>query len=221
VSVYLILGAGKFGRLAVHRLPSKDAGAGLVVVDQDPRALKEARAEAPHAVTWIQAEAIGYLVEHLQAVPPWDWLLPMLPVHLAYEWLRRGGGLEGGWLTVPVPEALEALAPVAFRGKEGQLYLSRARHLCPDDCPEPPEGCPVSGRHWERPLFAELGRLALPGWHLVVIRSRQLAPGIGGYPPQVLWDLAEQAKQVPPGEGLLVGTACACHGVVHAVMREQ
>ena len=36
---YLILGAGKFGRLAHTRLARQDAAAGFTVVDRDPGAL--------------------------------------------------------------------------------------------------------------------------------------------------------------------------------------
>ena len=36
---YLILGAGKFGRLALRRLARQDAAASFVVVDRDPAAL--------------------------------------------------------------------------------------------------------------------------------------------------------------------------------------
>ncbi len=38
---YLILGAGRFGRLALKRLARQDETAGFMVVDRDPAALAE------------------------------------------------------------------------------------------------------------------------------------------------------------------------------------
>ncbi len=207
--------------MALKRLAWKEAAAKFVVVDQEARALKEAQALNPESATWIEAEAVAYLAENLSAPPPWSWVLPMVPVHVAYAWLRRTAAVGPDWQTLPVPSALEAVVPVSFRGQEGQLYLSRARHLCPDDCPEPPEGCPVSGIRWERPLFEELQRMSLPGWRVLVIPSEQLAPGIGGYRPELLQTLAEEVAQADPPAFFLIVTACRCHGVVHALGHGQ
>ena len=48
----------------------------------------------------------------------------------------------------------------------------------------------------------------------MVIRSHQLAPGVGGYKPEAL---QESLLKISQGKGLvLYSTACLCHGVVHA-----
>jgi hypothetical protein len=139
----------------------------------------------------------------------------MVPVHVAVAWLLAGP--LKGWETVAVPEAVGGLARVWSRGPAGELYLSRAAHLCPDDCPEPDSVCPVSGEPREAALFGELAAMNLPDWFTAVIPSRQLAPGVGGYPPGELLalarDLAERTGQV------LIATACRCHGVVHGLRR--
>jgi hypothetical protein len=46
----------------------------------------------------------------------------------------------------------------------------------------------------------------------VVIRSHQLAPGVGGYPPRALFAALNEieAAQKP----ILLSTACSCHGVM-------
>ena len=139
----------------------------------------------------------------------------MVPVHVACAWLLAGP--LNGWETAAVPEELEQLAPVWFRGPEGQLYLSRAAHLCPDDCPEPDSVCPVSGESREAPLYAELAAVNLPGWSTRVIPSRQLAPGVGGYPPEALLALGRELAGM--AGKVLVATACRCHGVVHGIKR--
>jgi hypothetical protein len=214
---YLILGAGKFGRLALARLARQEGAAAFVVVDHRPEALAAARGLGVPGVEWVAAEAVAFLAANLRGKPPWDWLIPMAPVHVAVAWLLAGP--LKGWETVPVPEELGRLAQVCFRGPEGQLYLSRAAHLCPDDCSEPDSVCPVSGEPREAALFAELAAVNLPDWFTAVIPSRQLAPGVGGYPPGDLLalaqDLAERRGQV------LIATACRCHGVVHGIRRTE
>ena len=80
---YLILGAGKFGRLALARLARQEAAASFLVVEHRPEALAAARALAIPEVEWVAAEAIAFLAANLGDKPPWDWLIPMVPVHVA------------------------------------------------------------------------------------------------------------------------------------------
>ena len=214
---YLILGAGKFGRLALKRLARQDAAATFLVVDRMPSALAAVRALEIHGVTVVVAEAVAFLAANLREDSPWDWLIPMVPVHVAWAWLLAGP--LRGWETMAAPEALAALGPVSFRGPAGQIYLSRAAHLCPDDCPEPDGVCPVSGESREAPLFAELANLTRPGLAIRVVASRQLAPGVGGYPPRELMALARELTGM--SGKVLIATACRCHGVVHGLRKPE
>jgi hypothetical protein len=210
---YLILGSGKFGRLALKRLARQDAAASFVVVDRDPKALTE-HLEGGRSPTRVRAEAVAFLVQHLATSGPWDWIIPMAPVHVAFAWLLAGPLAGSAWRPAAAPEALAGLFPGAQRGPHGELYLSRAQHLCPDDCDEP-EVCPVTGESRDLPLYQELASLHLAGYEIRVIPSRQLAPGVGGYPPGRLLDLAQEMKAM---EGnVLVATACRCHGVAQVL----
>lgn len=217
MAVYLILGAGKFGQLALARLGRQDAGAHFVVVDQSPAALAEASAVCPIRMQAVAVEAIEYLTTQLGPDAPWDWLIPVVPVHVAFAWLSRGPLAGTDWGTAAVPASLEDLAPLARRGPGGELYLSRATHLCPDDCPEPEGFCPVRGEVRDIPLHEALAAWTAPGWRMLVVASRQLAPGVGGYPPARLSALARDLA-ARPGK-VLVATACRCHGVVHGLAR--
>jgi hypothetical protein len=212
---YLILGAGKFGRLALERLARQEADAGFLVVDRDPEALTVSL-DGVSGWTRVQAEAITFLVQHLGDVGRWDWIIPMVPVHVAFHWLLAGPLAGSAWQPAAAPEALAGLIPGSRRGPQGELYLSRARHLCPDDCPEP-EVCPVTGEPRDLPLHQELASLNLAGYEIRVIASRQLAPGVGGYSPQRLLDLARDMKAFPGN--VLIATACRCHGVIHGLAR--
>jgi hypothetical protein len=210
---YLILGAGKFGRLALRRLARQDAAASFVVVDHDPAALAVALAGVPDG-TPVQAEAIAFLVRQLGGDGRWDWIIPMVPVHVVFQWLLAGPLAGAGWQPQTVPAVLSGLIPGTRRGPEGELYLSRAQHLCPDDCAEP-EVCPVTGESRDLPLHQELASLHLAGYEIRVIPSQQLAPGVGGYPPWRLLDLARDMKALKGN--VLVATACRCHGVIHGL----
>lgn len=209
---YLILGAGKFGRLALTRLARQDVLAKFAVVDRDAAALM--RVDDVPGCTRVQSDAINFLVEHLRDDSRWDWVIPMVPVHVAFHWLMAGPLAGSAWRPAAVPEALAGLIPGARRGADGELYLSRAHHRCPDDCAEP-EVCPVTGEARALPLHQELAALHLPGYEIRVIASRQLAPGVGGYSPRRLLDLGRGMGAFPGN--VLIATACRCHGVVHGL----
>lgn len=214
---YLVLGCGKFGRLALQRLTAQNREARFLVVDQNPKVLPGLQAFGP-AVETAVAEVGEFLTARLTPKSPWDWLIPMVPVHVAYVWLRHTALASPDWEPAAVPDELENLAARAIRGPAGELYLSRARHVCPDDCEEP-EVCPVDGESREPPLYQQLAEFSLRCGRLLVVASRQLAPGVGGYAPARLWELAEAAQQVP--DLLLLATACRCHGVVHGLRRQR
>jgi hypothetical protein len=213
---YLILGAGKFGRLALTRLPQQDPEADFLMVDESVAALEEARSLSQGHLKMVQGESVAFLVKFMREDPPWEWTIPMVPLHVACQWLLQGPLAGLGWQVTEVPAALEKLGPVARRGKRGELYLSRASHLCPGDCAEP-DFCPVSGGSREIPLYVDLAGQKIPEFQVLVLPSRQLAPGVGGFPAAWLWtlgqDLTSQTGKV------LIATACRCHAVVNALAR--
>lgn len=213
----LIVGGGAFGRRAARLLRQAAPDLRLWVVDRRRAALTEIRRQDPQTHL-VVAEGATFLAGALPHLDPDDYILPCLPGQVAFAVLRRHVLAPPRWQIVPVPPELERLAPVAFRGAAGELYLSRARHLCPEDCEEP-EFCPVDGQP-RRPGLAEVLQAAsLPGWQMRVLVSRQLLPGVGGFPVAALRRLAELPQ--PPPARLLIATACSCHGVVHAVVRSE
>jgi hypothetical protein len=210
---YLILGAGKFGRLALNRLAQQDAAASFVVVDHDP-AILTMRVDGVPDWTRVQSEAAAFLARHVRDDGRWDWIIPMVPVHVTFHWLMAGPLAGSAWQPAAAPEALARLIPGSRPGPQGELYLSRARHLCPDDCAEP-EVCPVTGESRDLPLYQELASLHLAGYEIRVIASRQLAPGVGGYSPRRLLDLARDMGALRGN--VLIATACRCHGVIQGL----
>ena len=128
---YLILGAGKFGRLALNRLARQDAAASFVVVDRDPAALAM-RLDGVPGWTGVASEAAAFLVQYLRADGRWDWIIPMVPVHVAFHWLLAGPLAGSAWQPAAAPEALRGAYP------RGPAWS--ARRALPEPGPAPVPG---------------------------------------------------------------------------------
>ncbi len=213
---YLILGAGKFGRLALQRLAEQDAAAVFWVVDRSSEALAAIRPANHPQVHLVAGDAVEFLQRHLRE-SSWDWIIPMVPVHVAASYLA--GAAEPVWEAAEVPDAAGEGLPLVVRGLHGEFYLSRAVHWCPDDCPEPDSVCPISGETRERPLDEDLDALKVPGYEMLVLSCCPLAPGVGGYHPEQL--LALEDRLASCREKVMIATACRCHGVVHGLARRE
>ncbi len=87
---YLILGAGKFGRLAVKRLLEQDPSGRFVIIDKNPAALAAGSYPENADVVRIAADVIVFLRGNLSRLASWDWLIPMVPVHVALASLPDG-----------------------------------------------------------------------------------------------------------------------------------
>ncbi len=214
-----ILGAGRFGALAVRRLLStrQEPGApvDITVIDTDRARLSD----LPEGVRTGRAHFAEYLVRRLGKGMDPDAIVPAVPVHAAREWLAESLSPWARLCPLPVPEALAMPEWHPMHGPDGALYLTRADFLCPDDCPEPRGRCTVTGRPRGENLFDVLAKTALEEVETVVVRSRQLAPGVGGYAPAALYDARARILKAPGP--VLLATACRCHGVVHAFLIEK
>lgn len=210
-TIYWIIGAGRFGAMAAERLSRKRPEARFVVVDENLCALK-GLSHLP--VELVRHEGASYLVSHLDKGVSPAWIVPAVPIHLAFEWVRLKTSNRALIEVVPVPSEMESMLPNPIRGPQGQLYVSYADFPCPDHCVEPFEKCTVTGKPRKGLLYKVLEEILYEDFISVVIRSHQLAPGVGGYRPEAL---KESLVRIFQGKGLvLYSTACLCHGVVHA-----
>ncbi len=210
---YLILGAGHFGLLACKRLHERDLSAEIYLVDQAPEKFNVIAANpAPRMVT---AAAVQYLADSLTSKSPPDWIIPAIPRHVAFDWLWRERPSGQIWRQIPVPAAVGKDLPFVQRGTSGEIYLSLSTKRCPDNCPEPDDSCYLTGKPREYRLYDYLANISLQDYISLVIRSRQLAPGVGGFRPEDLWQLRHQV--INSTGKILVSTACCCHGVSHAL----
>lgn len=204
-----IIGAGHFGARAA-RIVCQQSHSPVFVVDPDEKGLANLK---DLRVKKILGDGIQFLIRNFHYLKQANTIVPALPVHLAYEWLKRflPGDMKIEKLAVP---ATNPPLPHTWPASDGSTLVSYADFLCPDDCPEPVH-CTVTGEKREQPLYALLKILHLPPFNVHIIRSHQLAPGLGGYKVGDLEGTAEKVLGSKPGRWIL-GTACKCHGILTA-----
>ena len=212
VQPLVILGAGHFGRRAVEVLGNKVRGP-LVVVDRNEQALERFKHSEVQA---IQDDAVDFLVRNQDVLSGDTKIVPAVPFHLAWLFVSRVLREKGYSVTaIAVPDQIKASLPHVWGAGDGSFLISYADFRCPDDCPEPPY-CTVTGEKRDKPLYRVLEGIVAEGFALHVIRSRQMAPGVGGYNMEDLLRLCSALEEARPGKWL-VGTACRCHGVLSAL----
>lgn len=208
---FWIIGAGEFGRKAVRKLRKKYPEACLTVVDHDPQALIGLE---DSAIDRICMEGASYVASHLNDRNEPDWIIPAVPIHLAFEWVIRRLAPDARIQTESVPEAIAEMLPNPKRGEQGQLYISYADFRCPDHCTEPYDLCTWTGKPRNGLLYKKIEEISYKDYKSIVVQSRQLAGGVGGYQPKALRNSLSAVLETTTA--FLYSTACFCHGVMHA-----
>ncbi|ROR03054.1 potassium transporter [Desulfosoma caldarium] len=208
-----ILGAGRFGRLAMERLLKGDINQ-AVVVDADRQRLMDIPEESP--VIRVRGDIFVFLSN--QDLVDHQWIIPAVPVHVAYGWILMELSKKGVARRLAVPTVVDAQVPHPIRTPSGTVYASHATFRCPDDCPEPEDHCTITKKPRPEKLYQTLQNLSIPTFGTVVIQSRQLAPGVGGYTGAQLKE-ALGAIEASPG-AYCVATSCSCHAVIDALLWE-
>ena len=168
---YLIIGCGRFGSRAAEKLFQKDSHSNIIVVDKNKNALQKVT-RLP--IETIVSDGVSYLDQYFSKVRKVDYIIPAVPLHLAFEFiLSQSKPLGGKRRMVPPLSGL----PNPMKGKMGDLYTSLANFLCSEDCPEPARYCTTTGKRRGKPLYQILRDLKGP-FESRVIRSQQLAPGV-------------------------------------------
>ncbi|MDM8538748.1 potassium transporter [Desulfobacterales bacterium HSG17] len=209
-----VIGIGRFGLLAVDRLSKKYKHAHFVLADSENK--KFELIQHPNC-TLEQTDGVKFLCERLNPDNAPDWIIPSIPVHLAAEWCLCSMGADK-IERIDIPYDIEPELPNPMRGKEGDIYVTHALFLCPDNCNEPENICTVTKAKRKPNMFDLLENIKIPGFQSLVIQSHQLAPGVGGLKPSQLFDLKKKLDQAQ-GK-LLISTARRCHGVVTGLMKK-
>ncbi|MGE0087170.1 MAG: potassium transporter [Desulfococcaceae bacterium] len=206
-----IIGAGRFGLLSLDHLAESHEDARFVLVDSDIKGIELFDCSS---CSVEESDGVEFLQKHLYQENAPDWIIPALPVHLAAEWCLRRLGPDLVKRTV-LPAETDPQIPHPIRGENGDIYVTHATFLCPDRCSEPGTVCTVTGKPRPKNMFEVLADIQVPGFRPLVIRSHQLAPGVGGYRPKSLFELLESVKNADTS--LIVSTACRCHGVLTGI----
>jgi hypothetical protein len=208
---YLIIGGGYFGSRAAEQLLKKNLRSKILVVDRNKAALK--RVSSLPVETGV-SDGLAYLGRSLLEDKPFNYIIPAVPSHLAFEFILsrlEGFGAKRG--RVPPLSGL----PNPVKGKTGDLYTTVADFLCPEDCPGPSPHCTVTRGRRENPLYQMLKDLK-GSFESKVIISEQLLPGVGGFRPNALLALLEAVRKLENSACLvLVSTASSCHAVTSAL----
>jgi hypothetical protein len=211
-----IVGFGKFGRLALTQGTRQWGKARVWIIDSRPEALLIQESGPPAGIR-VLADGPQFLTLFQKWIGDEDWIVPALPIHLAWKWLELNLKTPKGCLPVLPPESIGSGLPFHQTGNQG-LYLSYADSLCPEKCPAPAHHCYKTKKKREVPLWKFIAdHQGLKGSQ-GVIESRQMAPGVGGYAFRELRKVLDLARKADPP--FFVATACRCHGVIHGLTRE-
>lgn len=202
-----ILGAGKFGQLALERIIRYLPDVEITLVDN------RVKLAAAAGATVVCEEGISWLADNMQREETVDMIIPSLPVHMVAEWLKLKSSTNYEVSAVPLPEHLVARLPNPIKNGDSQLYLSHADFLCPDNCGEPELFCTYTGKERAEDMFHLLANIDELPYIPFVVRSYQLLPGVGGIYPKDMWNLLDRVNNCLD-KPLLIATACRCHGVL-------
>ena len=205
-----VLGGGKFGRRAAKLLGRTIPAPTIVMIEQ------QSVLDLPSDIELVCADGVDWMVEHFTPDSLVNKIIPAIPIHLAVEWLKQKLSSEGFVLhSVEIPEKLVHHFPHPIRLNASKIVMSHADFICPENCAEPDKICSYTQQLRPPSLHNLLKTMDCSDFTPLIVRSRQFAPGVGGFYPEDLWNLLARAR-VLPGIPMLVGTACKCHGVVDA-----
>jgi len=206
-----IIGAGKFGQKTACILHKKHPNSKITIIDKSNSVCSQL-SNGPYKT--ICMDGIDFLSYNLKESNLPDWIVPSIPIHVAYEWIIIKLEEKYNIETIKVPVQVAQGLPNVFKGDKGQIYCSNADFICPSNCNEPDKICTFTGKPRSRILYQTLKSIKYGDYNSVVIQSHQLYPGVGGISPK---DLFNALKTIKSSNHLVfLSTACSCHGVMHA-----
>lgn len=202
-----IIGYGKFGQRAVREIIKTRPASRCVIVDA------HSADQIPKSSIFIKEDAVSWLAKHLHEITEVDTIVPAVPLHLAAEWLKIVLVQTGCTVRAEnIPETVLSTLPNCYQISPSVAALSYADFLCPENCPEPEGYCTITKEKRTVAMYELLKQCDFPT-PPYVIRSCQLAPGVGGYRKQELLQLLHHA-QLQQHSTIFVATSCKCHGIV-------
>ncbi|OGP50614.1 MAG: hypothetical protein A2Y79_06915 [Deltaproteobacteria bacterium RBG_13_43_22] len=207
-----IVGFGKFGKLALDQVVQRWGKARIWMIDSRSEVFIN-QETLPEGIR-VLADGPQFLSEYQTWIRDEDWVIPTLPIHLAWSWLNLNLKTPQRPKSVWPPPDLGVDLPFRQIHRKG-LFLSYADFVCPENCPAPIRFCFKTKAERAVPLWKFIADQPFSKGTLAVIESRQIAPGIGGYAFKELRKIQNLAQEASPP--FFVATACRCHGVIHGL----
>jgi hypothetical protein len=204
-----IIGGGKFGLRAARALAKKHSLTRLTIVEKEKAVCRQLDQLGFEAVC---KDAVEYLERNLASETYPDWIVPAIPLHVAFECIKTKLSKSRIVQELPVAKDLLTELPNPITADTGQVYISIADFECPENCSEPDGICTHTGKPRLMVLHEYLKSVQLKNAKTVVIQSHQLAPGVGGYTPRALFAALNKIEAIAGPVSL--STACSCHGIL-------
>ncbi|HMK64630.1 MAG TPA: hypothetical protein VK564_02475 [Thermodesulfobacteriota bacterium] len=211
MSRIFIAGFGKVGREILPWIKRRWSREQIWIIDHDPGTLS--LESTLHGLAVLD-DGPRFLTRYQQSISDKDWVIPALPIHLAWDWLALN--LKTVYKTRSIPPEVLLGESLPYQHLTGHtLFASYADFVCPDGCPAPLGHCFKTRQKRPLPLWKFLEKQNPPKGTLHVIESRQMAPGMGGYRFGELRKALKQALENDPP--FFLATACRCHGVINGL----
>ncbi len=139
MSQVFIIGFGKFGKLALAKGIHLWKKARIWIVDSKPEPFIQLE-PVPFSGIRVLADGPQFLTRFQDWIGDEDWIIPALPIHLAWKWLALNIKPSKDLRALVPPQSLGLGLPFHQVSDQG-LYLSYADFMCPDNCPAPKHHC--------------------------------------------------------------------------------
>jgi hypothetical protein len=200
---FILVGFGKFGKIAYERLKINFSSSDFLILDPDLNP-----SPALDGARLISEDGVNFLARSGQ-VKNSDVVIPLAPLNVAAEYLLLS--LKGA-VPTELPSDLRNFFRVSSLIDKYTLCVSYADFLCPDDCEEG-DACKITGEK-RVPMFEKLRQTVVPGFQTFVVRSHQILPGVGGYKFQELTKLRDS---ISPDKKNMICTSCRCHAIISGI----
>lgn len=203
---FILVGFGKFGRLAFDRLKTRFSSADFIIVDP---ILNLDSSLSNERIQLFPGNWGAFLADCHELLDP-DLIVPVAPSNIAVTYIL---------VSKPETEPTDLPKEVALNFQNfsfvdrSTMWMSHANFMCPDDCEEE-ETCAITGTR-RTPMFNKIQDISVSGFQTLVIRSSQVLPGVGAY---TFHDLRLICESVVPGKNYLIATSCKCHAIMSAIV---
>lgn len=208
-----IMGGGKIAFNTLQKIELSQYE--ITLCDKNPDCLVNIKLNKA-GYRYIQAEAQDAISMFLDEEP--DWVLPMMPLHLAGLWIKQNQRIKNSRYTLKsIEEELNKNHFYTLIHNNQVLYVSRMAFdkQCKKGCMGDGLSCPITGDQREISLSSMIEKtLNHSPFQSKVFISHQLGPSMGGIKGEDIKEALEQYSQCVKSN-LIIATSSPCHAVIN------